>query len=138
MSVMKFGEISYEDYPELTTEFVTHLKEDKLMYSLCNKCEEKYFPPRSACSNFHSKEDMEFRELTSRVGELIAFTIIHFAPDSHADKAPYVVAIGELEEGFRVLAHLTGITSMPKVGMKLSLKIQDVGPDRAYYKFVKG
>ena len=138
MSVMKFGEISYEDYPELTTEFVTELKEGKLMYNSCTKCDEKYFPPRTACTNFHGSDVMEFKELSSAAATLVAFTIIHFAPDSHSDKAPYVVAIGELEDGFRVLAHLVGITSMPKIGMNLTLKIQDVSEDRAFYKFVKG
>jgi uncharacterized OB-fold protein len=135
---MKFGEISYEDYPELTTNFVTELKSEKLMYNACSGCDEKYFPPRTACTNFHSPGMMEMKPLEETSAVLKAFTIIHFAPDSHADKAPYVVAIGELAGGFRVLAHLTGVTSMPKVGMPLTLKIQQVGPDRAYYKFIKG
>ena len=57
-------------------------------------------------------------------GTLKAFTVIRFAPDNMSDKAPYVVAIGELEDGISVLAHLVGITSMPKVGMKIKLKSQ--------------
>ena len=137
MSVQqKFGEISYEDYPTLTNDFVTLLKDDKIVASVCSECSEKYFPPRTACINFHSPDAMKHEEI-SRNATLVAFTIIRFAPDSHADKAPYVVAIGEMEGGFRVLAHLVGVTSLPKIGMKLELKTQTVGNDRAFYKFVK-
>jgi len=138
MVQQKFGEISYEDYPELTNDFVTELKDDKIMASVCSECDLKYFPPRTACENFHSPDAMKFVELESREAEMKAFTIIRFAPDSHADKAPYVVAIGELEDGHRVLAQLVGVTSLPKIGMKLKLKVQNVSEDRAYYKFVKG
>jgi uncharacterized OB-fold protein len=52
-----------------------------------------------------------------------------------ASKAPYVVAIGELENGLSVLAHLVGITSQPKVGQKIKLKSQKIEDDRVIYKF---
>jgi uncharacterized OB-fold protein len=66
---------------------------------------------------------------------LKAFTIIHFAPDNMASKAPYVVVLGELEEGVTVLAHLVGISSKPKVGMKMKLKSQKLEENRTVYKF---
>lgn len=136
MAELKFGEVSYEDYPAILEPYVTYLKDDKIMGNQCRVCEKKYFPPRTACDNFHKPEDMEFFEV-SRDATLKGYTIIQFAPDSHADKAPYVVAIGELEPGLRVLAHLVGITSKPKIGMAMKLKAQDVSDDRAVYKFTK-
>lgn len=134
--MQKFGEISYEDYPKLTDSFVTQLRDGKIVANRCKICSEKYFPPRSACVNFHDPAEMEYFEISNK-GELKAFTIIHFAPDSHADKAPYIVAIGQMEDGFRLLAHLVGVTSKPKIGMSLQLKAQSVGKDRAVYKFSK-
>ncbi|MDH5401342.1 MAG: Zn-ribbon domain-containing OB-fold protein [Candidatus Heimdallarchaeota archaeon] len=131
---LKFGEISYEDYPSLINDFTAQLMDDKIMGTQCSDCNEKYFPPRTSCENFHKSQSMGFFEV-SREAVLKGFTIIHFAPDSHADKAPYVVAIGELADGLKVLAHLVGITSQPKVGMKMKLKAQKINDERAIYKF---
>ena len=134
--VNKFGEISYEDYPKLTNDFVTMLREGKIVGNSCNTCGNKYFPPRSGCENMSCNEGMSYFDMPT-VAKLVAFTIIHFPPDSHADKAPYIVAIGEFENNLRVLAHLVGVTSKPKVGMQMNLKAQSVGEDRAIYKFTK-
>lgn len=133
MSVVeKFGFVSVEDYVTLIQEFSANLLRGNFYGNKCNTCNRKYFPPRSGCEEFHN--DMENYSISTDA-ELKAFTIIHFAPDNMADKAPYVVAIGEIEPGLRVLAHLVGITSKPKVGMKMKLKMQKLSEDRAVYKF---
>lgn len=131
---MKFGHVSIEEYPTVVETFSEELAEDKFIGSKCKVCGVKYFPPRTGCENLH--QDMEEFEVTTDA-ELKAFTIIHFAPDSMASKAPYVVAIGELEPGVRVLAHLVGISSKPKIGMKMKLKSQKIEDDRVVYKFTQ-
>lgn len=133
MSVNKFGHVSVEDYSDLMQEFSTDLLDGKFYGTQCISCKRKYFPPRSGCDEFHN--NMEKYEIPTEA-ELKAFTIIHFAPDNMADKAPYVVAIGEIEPGVRVLAHLVGVTSKPKIGMKVKLKTQKLSEDRVVYKFI--
>ncbi|MHA2090750.1 MAG: Zn-ribbon domain-containing OB-fold protein [Candidatus Kariarchaeaceae archaeon] len=130
--VNKFGHVSTEDYPTITQKFADNLMQDKFIGNECKECGMKYFPPRSACENLHS--DMVDITVPTEA-TLKAFTIIHFAPDNMASKAPYVVAIGELENGLSVLAHLVGITSQPKVGQKIKLKSQKIEDDRVIYKF---
>ncbi|OLS29113.1 MAG: hypothetical protein HeimC2_03080 [Candidatus Heimdallarchaeota archaeon LC_2] len=129
---MKFGHVTSEEYPAIVQEFAENIMEDKFIGNKCKTCSAKYFPPRRACENLHS--EMENFEVSTDA-TLKAFTIIHFAPDNMASKAPYVIAIGELEEGIRVLAHLVGISAQPKVGMKMKLKSQKLTEDRSVYKF---
>ena len=132
MSEIKFGQVSYEDYPEVVSDFATNLMNDKFIGNECENCGIKYFPPVKACENFHDAM-RDFEVNTDAI--LKGFTVIHFAPDSHNNLAPYVVAIGELGEGISVMAHLVGITSMPKVGMRIKLKSQKISEDRVVYKF---
>ncbi|MHA2251579.1 MAG: Zn-ribbon domain-containing OB-fold protein [Candidatus Kariarchaeaceae archaeon] len=128
----KFGHVSTEDYPTITQKFSRDLMNDKFVGNQCKECGSKYFPPRTGCENLHT--DMEDITVPTEA-TLKAFTIIHFAPEMMGDKAPYVVAIGELENGISVLAHLVGITAKPKVGMNMKLKSQKVSDDRVIYKF---
>lgn len=129
----KFGHVSSEDYPSIINKFSENLMGDKFIGNKCKDCGEKYFPPRIGCENLHSNmEDFEI----ATFGVLKAFTIIHFAPDNMSNKAPYVVAIGEIDDGISVLAHLVGISAKPKVGMKIQLKSQKLEDDRVVYKFV--
>lgn len=130
---MKFGLVSVEDYPAVMDAFATNLMDDKFIGNKCKTCGKKYFPPRRACENFH--EEMEDYEVSTEA-TMKAYTVIHFAPDSLSDKAPYVAVIGELEPGIKVLAHLVGLMSKPKVGMKMKLKSQKVDDERVYYKFI--
>ncbi|MHA2277870.1 MAG: Zn-ribbon domain-containing OB-fold protein [Candidatus Kariarchaeaceae archaeon] len=129
---MKFGHVTEEENPTIVQKFAENVMQDKFIGNKCTTCGVKYFPPRTACENFHDTlEDFE----VSTDAELKAFTIIHFAPDNMASKAPYVVAVGQLEEGVNVLAHLVGISAKPKVGMKMTLKSQKLEEDRSVYKF---
>ncbi|MCH8907937.1 MAG: Zn-ribbon domain-containing OB-fold protein [Candidatus Heimdallarchaeota archaeon] len=130
---MKFGHVSMEDYPRVVEVFSENLANNKLVGSECGACQKKYFPPRSSCENLHS--DMQDLEI-SGAATLKAFTIIHFAPDSMANKAPYVVAIGELSDNISVMAHLVGITTKPKIGMSIQLKVQKLDEKRYVYKYV--
>lgn len=129
---MKFGHVTSEEYPTVVQKFAENVMQDKFIGNKCTTCEMKYFPPRMACENLH-KEMEDF--VVSTDATLKAFTVIHFAPENLASKAPYIVVLGELEEGITVLAHLVGISSKPKVGMKMKLKMQKLEEDRVVYKF---
>ncbi|MCY3413030.1 MAG: Zn-ribbon domain-containing OB-fold protein [Candidatus Heimdallarchaeota archaeon] len=129
----KFGVVSIEDYSDLMQQFATNLLSGKFAGTKCKACGEKYFPPQKGCSECYASDMEEFSMPTEAT--LVGWTVIHFAPDNMADKAPYVAAIGEFEPGLRVLAHLTGIMAKPKIGMKMKFKMQKVDDTRVYYKF---
>jgi uncharacterized OB-fold protein len=133
-AVIKFGHVTYETGIPIMDEFISKLLEDKLVASEC-ECGQKFLPPRSGCNKCYRK-NMKLVEIKPEA-TLKAFTVIHFAPESLADKAPYIAAIGEFEEGLQLLAHLVGVTSMPTVGMKMKLVSQKLSSDRVVYKFTK-
>ncbi|MGQ9720493.1 MAG: Zn-ribbon domain-containing OB-fold protein [Candidatus Jordarchaeum sp.] len=99
------------------TKFIEGLKEGKIYYSKCRKCNVKYYPPVSDCRNCYS-DDVEFLELNP-VGELLTFTIIHYPPARFEKETP--VSIGIIEaEGVKIMGNL--FTKDPegvKIGMKL-------------------
>ena len=133
---IKFGHVVYEEEPiPLVEDFARSLLDGKIIAKKCSNCGTVYLPPRGGCNKCFSgtMEDYEIKPEAT----LTAFTVIHFAPESMADKAPYIAAIGKFEEGVSLLAHLVGVTSMPKVGMKMKLVAQKVGNDRVVYKYVK-
>ncbi len=129
----KFGYVSEESYPAIAKKFAMNIAKKKFIGNKCTTCDKKYFPPRTACEDFH--ETMEDYPVNN-VGELKAWTIIHFAPENMADRAPYAVGIAELEPGIRVLAQIPSLMQKPKIGMKLELQAQQVDAVRFTYKWV--
>lgn len=134
-SELKFGHVTYEPEIPLVDEFATKLLDGKIVASKCENCGQKFLPPRNGCNKCFSS-NMSFEEINPDA-EMTAFTVIHFAPESMSDKAPYIAAIGKFEGGYSLLAHLVGVTSMPEVGMKMKLVPQKLGSDRVVYKFTK-
>jgi uncharacterized OB-fold protein len=106
--------------------FLSSLDEGKLMKSKCPKCGTEYLPPREHCQKDLSV--CELVEEAEREATLYSYVIVDFAPESLSSKQPYVVAIGEFPSGLRLTAHITNLTSMPEVGMKLKLGF-DKSPD---------
>jgi uncharacterized OB-fold protein len=102
------------------------LDQGKLMKSKCSKCGTEYLPPREHCQKDLSPCTLV--EMTEREATLYSYVIVDFAPESLSSKQPYVVAIGQFSSGLKLTAHITNITSMPEVGMKLKLGF-DKSPD---------
>ncbi|MFB0563577.1 MAG: Zn-ribbon domain-containing OB-fold protein [Candidatus Lokiarchaeia archaeon] len=99
------------------TKFIEGLKEGKIYYTKCRKCNAKYYPPVSDCRNCYSG-DVEFLELNP-VGELLTFTMIHYPPVRFEKDTP--VSIGIIEaEGVKIMGNLfTKDPEEVKIGMKL-------------------
>ena len=132
---LKFGYISYEQSIPVVSAFGKNLLAGKLTASACKKCNAVYLPPRTGCNKCFCNE-MEEKEIPPEA-ELTSFTVIHFAPESFSDKAPYIAALGKFSGGHSLLAHLVGVTEMPEIGLKMKLVPQRLGENRVAYKFVK-
>lgn len=81
--------------------------EGRLTYQSCQDCGHAQFPPTSRCSRC-GHEALSWRDST-RKGRVHTFTVVHRAPTA-AFKAmvPYVIALVDLDEGFRMMMNLSG------------------------------
>ncbi len=91
----------------------------ELRYQSCQSCGKPIFYPRSVCPHCLS-EKLEWRTSLGR-GEVYAFTVVRRAPDANfAQRVPYVVALVDLEEGFRVMTNLVDCPpEQVRVGMRV-------------------
>ncbi|MBI4882327.1 MAG: Zn-ribbon domain-containing OB-fold protein [Planctomycetes bacterium] len=96
-----FGKVSFVPYSKVA-DFAVHLKDGRLMGSLCKKCGYQTFPPRADCPECMSP-DFSFQEYSGR-GEIYTFTRTTAAPVGFDDIAPYTIIVVELEGGGRLVA----------------------------------
>lgn len=98
-----FGKVSFVPYTKVS-DFAVHLKDGRIMGSVCNACGYKTFPPRADCPECMSG-DFSFRECSGK-GKIYTFTRTEAAPTGFEDVAPYTVVVVELDDGGRVLGWL--------------------------------
>jgi uncharacterized OB-fold protein len=118
-----------------TSKFWKELKEGKVYGTKCKKCGKMHFPPVADCGDCGSSQ-IKWMKLDGR-GEVVTFTQVFVKPASFSDHPPYIVAIGRLKDGVKVLAWLTDIErESVKVGMKVKLVTKVTSEGRGFYKFV--
>ena len=116
-----------------TKEFWESLRRGVLVTTKCAKCGNVTFPPQADCPRCMNG-GFVWTELGTDA-ELVTFTQVRVAPSSFSDKAPYLIAIGQLRDGLKVLAWLEGADG-PKPGMKLKLEARKSREGNPYYVFV--
>lgn len=130
---MRFGFVSFLPDTELVAKFLQELKNNRLMGVKCKKCGTKYLPPRAQCTC--GSTEIEWYE-APKYGKLLTYTIVAFPPESMTKYAPYILAIAELDDGSRILAHITDVT--PKnlqMGMRIQVVPHQISTDRLTFKF---
>jgi uncharacterized OB-fold protein len=134
-----FGKVSFVPYSKVQ-DFAVHLKNGRLMGTVCKKCGQTSFPPRADCAECMSGE-FEFREWSGK-GSIHTFTRIDAAPTGFEEEVPYTAAVVDLEEGGRLLAW-TGET-IPAEEVSIGLEVQvvprifeEVEPIKVYYTLEK-
>jgi uncharacterized OB-fold protein len=80
--------------------------QDRLVLPRCRTCETFIWYPRSFCPDCHAG-DVEWTSASGH-GTVYSYTVSHRGPGPWADRAPYVIAYVELDEGPRVLTNLVG------------------------------
>jgi len=115
--------------------FITGLEEGKFLATECKKCGKKFMPPRFKCPC--GGADLKWFEVNPE-GTLYTWSIVHFAPDGIAKQTnvPYVVGVIEFEDELRLAAHMKGLTSKPKIGMKVKVAPQELENGNLAY-FIK-
>jgi len=98
------------------------LKEGKLLGLKCKECGSITAPPKACCDNC-AGTDLEVVNLSGK-GEVKTYTITRVAPEGL--KAPYIVALVELEEGPWLMGNVENI-DIENVDMDLIGKRVTVG-----------
>lgn len=130
---MKFGYVSWLPQTELVNKFIEELKNERLMGTRCKKCNAKYLPPRSHC--VCGSQDMEWYEAPKK-GQIAAYTIVTFPPESMEKYAPYIVAVAELEDKTKLSAHVSGVTPKDlRIGLPVQVISHKVSEEKIVYKF---
>ena len=118
-----------------THEFWASLKKGRFVTTRCTKCGNVSFPPQADCPKCMSGE-VQWVDLGPDA-TLVTFTCVRTAPASFADKEPYIIGIGELAGGTKVLAWLEGVRPEDaKPGMKLRVEPRTSAEGNPYYVLV--
>jgi uncharacterized OB-fold protein len=90
------------------------MKDHKLMLPKCDDCGKPFFYPRIACPLCHSRRISWIQ--ASGKGKLYSFEIAYRSlSPAFKVKAPYILAMVELEEGPRLMSNLINIEPDPRV-----------------------
>lgn len=120
-----------------TQAFWDGAKAHKLMLPWCEDCGQAHFYPRTLCPHCHSVR-IAWRQASGR-GKVHTFVINHKAARGFEDKAPYVIAVIELEEGPRMMSNLVmDETPTPEnvhIEMPVAVVFDDVTPEVTLPRF---
>jgi hypothetical protein len=79
----------------------------ELRYQRCHDCGRVQPLPRSLCLHCHGSA-LEWAHASGR-GRILSFTVVHRAPTpAWREDVPYVIAIIDLDEGFRLMVNVAG------------------------------
>ena len=118
-----------------TREFWDALKGGRFITTKCTKCGQVSFPPQADCPMCMG-DGFSWVEV-GRDATLVTYTRVQVTPASFADSGPYVIAIGELKDGLKVLAWLEGVDpGEVKPGMRMRIEARTSEGGNPYYVFV--
>lgn len=82
-------------------------REDRLVIQNCNVCGAIQAVPRAMCGRCQSPE-LSWRDSMGR-GRIVSFSEVHRGPTrAFRDHTPFVLALVELEEGWRAMMNVVG------------------------------
>ena len=102
-------------------------RERRLLIRKCNACEALHFMPRYLCPACWS-DQLEWVEAKG-TGSVHSFTIIRRAPmAAFAPRAPYVLALIDLDEGPRMMANVLGEDALSvRIGDRVKVTFEERG-----------
>ncbi len=98
----------HREVVQIVKSYEDAINQNRIIGSICEDCETISVPPRAVCKKCWS-DKIDFTTVEPQ-GKLITWTVIHIAPPTYVDKAPYILGIVELLNGER----LTGLLRLPE------------------------
>ncbi|MDA4128009.1 MAG: Zn-ribbon domain-containing OB-fold protein [Thaumarchaeota archaeon] len=119
-----------------THQFWDALRVGKFVTTKCKACGNVSFPPQGDCPNCMSS-DHEWVDLGTDA-TLVTYTFVQITPASFVKNDPYMIAIGKLSSGLKVLAWLEGgKVENVKIGERMHLEARASEEGNPYYVFVR-
>ena len=133
-----FGKVSFVPYSKVQ-DFAVHLKDGRLMGTVCKGCGYTTFPPRADCPECMSGE-FEYVEHSGK-GTLYTWTRIDAAPTGFDEEVPYILAVVDMEGSGRMVGWFGDTINQEeiKIGMEVQLvpQIFEEEEIRVYYTVEK-
>lgn len=121
----------------VTTPFWDSLKAGAMKVQCCDACGKFIFYPRALCSHCFSRK-LTWTPVSGR-GTIYTLTVVEKTGNTaFKGETPYVVALVELEEGFRMMTNIVGVAADPeavKIGMPVEIVYDAVTPEITLPKF---
>jgi len=106
------------DSPFTLPGFFAALADGDLLAAVCEDCGKRLIPPRPAC---YACGGRKLRvESQPKTGTVVSYTEVRTPPPALDDRAPYTVAIVELDSG----ARLTGRVTVPYADASIGLPVR--------------
>jgi uncharacterized OB-fold protein len=136
MGFSNFGVVSFTDQSKVA-DFVTYLKQGKVMTTKCKQCGRMFFPPRADCPDC-VRSEVEWFAIEGS-GKLATYTTVNYGPSGFENDAPYTLAIVDFSDGLRVFGRVSKDINPAeiKVGMDLKVAPSALASDRVGYEFKK-
>ena len=98
-----------------------------LLYQRCTACGHVQFPPRGHC--VACRGGAVAWERSSGHGTVHSFTVVRRPPSAaFKDEVPYVIALVDLHEGFRMMMNVLGAApDSVHIGQAVQIVFEDVG-----------
>ena len=118
-------------------EFVTYLKQGRIMTTRCKKCQRIAFPPKMDCVTC-GFSDMDWVEI-EQPGKLSTFTTVMYGPAGFEKEVPYMLAVVNFPLGIKIFGQIDKKIPIEeiKVGMELIVVPVKISGDRFSFQFEK-
>jgi len=115
------------DSPFTLPGFFDALADGRLLAAACDDCGTRLVPPRPACYDCGGR-DLRI-ERQPETGEVVSYTEVRTPPPALADRAPYTIAIVELDSGARLTGRLTASYDDTEIGLPVELSVRELDAD---------
>lgn len=95
-------------------------------FQRCTRCGAVQLVPRSLCSSCQGTA-LEWKD-SSGYGRVLSYTVVHRAPTpAFKDEVPYVIAVIDMDEGFRLMTNVEGGAAAPvAIGARMRIGFRQV------------
>lgn len=110
-----------------TRTFWDGCRDGKLRYQICADCGAVQRIPRSVCTHCHGLR-LDWNE-SAGLGTVLSHTTVHRAPTpAFKTETPYVIALVDLDEGFRLMVNTRGGANPPlAIGQRVRIGFEPRG-----------
>lgn len=113
-----------------TATFWDGCRAKELRYQRCTSCGAVQIYPRTLCRHCH-EPDLSWH-VSAGTGTLLSWTEVARAPTpAFRQIAPYILAIVDIDEGFRLMTNLAAAPGEMHIGMRIEISFVPRGPDGA-------